>query len=102
MFTGDSAGSNQRLWSGHPEAIQIAVHQSVEKIPEQSVTNRRVGPFYKGFAQKQLSFCMVRVRSLVKNSEAHTTFLYVRSKAEREELKTVSDGLTTKEDVSPG
>ena len=40
VFTGDLAGSNQQLWSGHPKAIQIAVHQSVEKIPEHSVTNR--------------------------------------------------------------
>jgi len=38
VFTGDSAGSNPRLWSGHPEAIQIAVHQSVEKIPSIRLT----------------------------------------------------------------
>jgi hypothetical protein len=28
------------LWSGHPEAIQIAEHQSVEKIPDHSVSAR--------------------------------------------------------------
>lgn len=62
VFTGDSAGSNQRLWSGHPEAIQIAVHQSVEKIPEHLVTNRRVG-LSTAFSQKHWGlrrFCQVR------------------------------------------
>jgi hypothetical protein len=30
------------LWSGHPEAIQIAEHQSVEKISDHSVTDRKL------------------------------------------------------------
>ncbi len=34
--------SNPRLWSGHPEAIQIAVHQSIEKKTEHLVTDRIV------------------------------------------------------------
>jgi hypothetical protein len=32
------------LWSGHPEAFQIAVHQSVEKIPEPSAENDDARP----------------------------------------------------------
>jgi hypothetical protein len=40
VFTGDSEGSNPRLWSGHPEAIQIV---AVEKIPEHSVTHQGSG-----------------------------------------------------------
>src|SRR5216683_2668955 len=34
--------SNPRLWSGHPEAIQIAVHQSIGKKTEHLVTDRIV------------------------------------------------------------
>jgi len=63
------------LSSGHPEAIQIAVHQSAEKIPEHSVANRRVGYFYKGFSQKTLGFCAVHVGSLVENSKTRTFLL---------------------------
>jgi hypothetical protein len=48
-----------------PEAIQIAVHQSVEKMPEHSVTNRRVGPFHKRFRRKHWVFArFVSVRLL--------------------------------------
>jgi hypothetical protein len=65
VFTGDSAAANPRLWSGHPEAVQIVVRQSVEKIPEHSVTNRRVGPFHKHFRRKHWVFMrFVSVRLL--------------------------------------
>jgi hypothetical protein len=39
-----------------PEAIQVAVHQSVEKTPEHSVTNRRIGPFHTALSQKHWGF----------------------------------------------
>jgi hypothetical protein len=85
VFTGDSGGSNPRLWSGHPEAVQIAVHQSVEKIPEHSVTNRRGLAFRQAFSQKTLGFCAIRVGSFVENSGTRTTFLLRSPKTEKEQ-----------------
>jgi hypothetical protein len=45
-----------RRLQAHPETIQIAVHQSVEKIPDHSLANRRVGPFRKALSQKDRGF----------------------------------------------
>jgi hypothetical protein len=85
VFTGDSGGSNPRLWSGHPVAVQIVLHQSVEKIPEHSVTNRRGLAFRQAFSQKTLGFCAIRVGSLVENSGTRTTFLLRSPKTEKEQ-----------------
>jgi hypothetical protein len=68
-----------------PEAIQIAVHQSVEKMPEHSVTNRRGLSFRQTFSQKTLGFCTIRVGSLVENSGTRTTFLLRSPKTEKEQ-----------------
>src|SRR6266436_5040786 len=68
-----------------PEAIQIAVHQSVEKMPEHSVTNRRGLSFRQMFSQKTLDFCTIRVCSLVENSGTRTTFLLRSPKTEKEQ-----------------
>ena len=49
----------------HKETIPIAFHYLVEKIPEHSVTNRRVGPFHKHFCRKHWVFMrFVSVRLL--------------------------------------
>jgi len=62
-------GPIPRLWSGHPEAIQIAVHQSVEKIPEPSVTNRKLYQVSKRFSAATNNDAAAR------KSKRGTTFL---------------------------
>jgi hypothetical protein len=51
------------------------VHQSVEKMPEHSVTNRRVGAFLHSAFAEALGFCPVFVGPLLENLKTDTTFL---------------------------
>src|SRR5690348_15078945 len=74
VFTGDSAASNPRLWSGHPKAVQIVVRQSVEKIPDHSVTNQILGALRIIFSSKTLGFRRFRIDFLRENPSARTTF----------------------------
>ena len=71
------------LRSQHPEAIQIVILQSVEKIPNPSVTNRRIGPFHTALSENigvLGRFC----RPLLENSKTDTTFLLRSPKTEKE------------------
>jgi len=62
VFTGDSGAVRSAIV---PEAIQIAVHQSIEKMPEHSVTNRSGLAFDKRFRRKHCVFArFVSVRLL--------------------------------------
>ena len=83
MFTGDSAASNPRLWSGHPGAVQIVVHQSVEKIPEHSVYEPKGRAFPQSAHAETLGFCDVFVDPLLENPKTDTTFLLRSPKTEK-------------------
>jgi hypothetical protein len=68
VFTGDSAASNPRLWSGHPEAVQIVVRQSVEKIFNHSVTNQMLGALPIIFFIENIGFSQVSNRLSARKS----------------------------------
>jgi len=87
VFTRDSAGSNPRLWPGHPEAIQIAVHQSVEKIRDQSVTNRRMGLSTRRFRQKHWGFASFLSARFWKIPKQILRFYYGRQRPKKRKRK---------------
>jgi hypothetical protein len=62
------------LWSGHPEAVQMVVRQSVEKIPDHSVTNQMLGALPIIFSSKTLGFRRFQIDFLRENPCASTTF----------------------------
>jgi hypothetical protein len=69
---------------GHAEAIQIVVRQSAEKIPEHSVTNRRVGPFHKALSQKHCGFGPFLSARFWKIPRQILRFYYGRRRTEKE------------------
>src|ERR1700687_1324363 len=65
----------------HKETIPIAFHHLAEKIPEHSVTNRRVGPFHKRFRRKHWVFARFVSVRLLRIPRHVLRFYYARSKA---------------------
>ena len=63
-----------------PEAIQIAVHQSVEKMPEHSVTNRRVEHFSRAHSQKHWGFERFLSACFLKTPRQLLRFYYARQR----------------------
>jgi len=68
-----------------PEAIQIALHQSVEKNARAFGYEPKELGLSTSVSQKTLVFCAIRVGSLVANSGTRTTFLLRSPKTEKEQ-----------------